>query len=74
MQIVEQPAAQQPAPLLVFLHGSEEFGRDPEPQVRKHGPWDPVGSVGGGYDADALAQLRMERMAGVDHAAACLPR
>jgi predicted esterase len=65
MQIVDQLASQQPAPLLVFLHGSEEFGRDSDPQVRKHGPWDPVGSVGGGYDTDALAQLRRLRVLGL---------
>jgi predicted peptidase len=65
MAHLEQPAARGPAPLLAFLHGSGEFGHDPGPQVRKHGPWDPAGSVDGGYGEEAVAELRRFHVLGL---------
>ena len=53
----QEPAAVLPGqrvPLLVFLHGSDEFGGNTEPQVQRHGPWmEVIGLRPDGYHPDA---------------------
>jgi predicted peptidase len=45
------------APLLVYLHGIGEIGGERVEQVEKHGPWEHVRALEGGYHADARAEI-----------------
>ncbi len=45
------------APLLVYLHGLGELGGERVEQVEKHGPWERVRSLEGGYHADARSEI-----------------
>jgi poly(3-hydroxybutyrate) depolymerase len=64
--IVEVPVHSQPAtnvpvgtrePLLVYLHGLGEIGGERVEQVEKHGPWEHVRSLEGGYHADTRSEI-----------------
>ncbi len=70
----QEPAAVLPGqrvPLLVFLHGSDEFGGSTEPQVKRHGPWMEVISLQPGrYHPDAIAALRRFQVLGLHGRAA----
>jgi hypothetical protein len=66
MAIVEVSTHSQPAtivpvgtrePSLVYLHGLGEIGGERVEQVEKHGPWEHVRSLEGGYHADARSEI-----------------
>ena len=44
-------------PLLVYLHGLGEIGGARVEQVEKHGPWEHVRSLEGGYHADTRSEI-----------------
>jgi hypothetical protein len=56
-----QPATNVPAgerePLLVYLHGVGEIGGERVEQIEKHGPWEHVRSLEGGYHAATRSEI-----------------
>jgi len=61
VSVHSQPATNVPVgtqePLLVYLHGLGEIGGQRVEQVEKHGPWEHVRSLEGGYHADTRSEI-----------------
>lgn len=63
---LSQASGQDPAPLIVFLHGRGEIGGDSDRETRKYGPWTNVlYNPKDAYGPEALAEIRRFHVLGL---------